>query len=312
MTAQHYHFPFAALVADGVFLGAFAVTAEAFAVSVVEPCGLAGVSFLVLAMPAGLTALVDGVLAGVSFEVTAAGDVLPEALIGISLVAGVLIGFSLAVTVLAAGFAALVEDGALTGEFAVGEVLPLAMVASAVDEVLMGLSLIGSATPGLAAAAVCGAILSGAVVGEILPAGFDASVVDGLLEVSLAVTDVPGALTAGLAAFVDEFVFTGSAFAARVVGEVSPEVFVASMLDGILMGSYLMVAGGNSFPAGLDAFVDEVFLAGEAAAGEVLPTLVASAADERLLGGLFLDEAAGVDILLAALVAEGVLPEASF
>ena len=57
-------------------------------------------------MLAGLTALIDGVLAGVSFEVTAAGDVLPEALIGISL-----IGFSLAVTVLAAGFAALVEDG---------------------------------------------------------------------------------------------------------------------------------------------------------------------------------------------------------
>ena len=291
MTAQHYHFPFAALVADGVFLGAFAVTAEAFAVSVVEPCGLAGVSFLVLAMPAGLTALVDGVLAGVSFEVTAAGDVLPEALIGISLVAGVLIGFSLAVTVLAAGFAALVEDGALTGEFAVGEVLPLAMVASAVDEVLMGLSLIGSATPGLAAAAVCGAILSGAVVGEILPAGFDASVVDGLLEVSLAVTDVPGALTAGLAAFVDEFVFTGSAFAASVVG---------------------VVAGGNGFPAGLDALADEVFLAGEAAAGEVLPAFVASAVDESLVGGLFLDEEAGVDILLAALVAEGVLPEASF
>ena len=148
MTAQHYHFPFAALVADGVFVGAFAV-------SVLEPCGLAGVSLLVLAMLAGLTALIDGVLAGVSFEVTAAGDVLPEALIGISL-----IGFSLAVTVLAAGFAALVEDGVLTGDFAVGEVLPLALVASAVDEVLMGLSLIGSATPGLAAAAaVCGAIL---------------------------------------------------------------------------------------------------------------------------------------------------------
>ena len=297
MTAQHYHFPFAALVADGVFVGAFAV----------EPCGLAGVSLLVLAMLAGLTALIDGVLAGVSFEVTAAGDVLPEALIGISL-----IGFSLAVTVLAAGFAALVEDGVLTGDFAVGEVLPLALVASAVDEVLMGLSLIGSATPGLAAAAVCGAILSGAVVGEILPAGFDASVVDGLLEVSLAVTDVPGALTAGLAALVDEFVFTGSAFAASVVGEVLPKVFVASMLDGILMGSYLVVAGGYGFPSGLDALAEEVFLAGEATAWEVLPALMASVADERLLGGLFLDKEAGVDILLAALVAEGVLPEASF
>ena len=114
---------------------------------------------------------------------------------------------------------------------------------------------------------------------------------DGLLEVSLAVTDVPGALTAGLTAFEDEFVFAGSAFAASVVG---------------------VVAGGNGFPAGLDALAEEVFLAGEATAGEVLPALMASVADERLLGGLFLDKEAGVDILLAALVAEGVLPEASF